>query len=116
MKGKLDLIVAGIVAGKSQTDIAEEAGISTRTLRRRMHEPDVMTAVHEAQAEAQRLLVARLTTMGSSALDCLEQQLRSDDAAVAHRAAKTTLDKMIIHQHALDQQRLLVMELRSGAD
>jgi hypothetical protein len=113
-KGALHLIVAGVVAGKSQTEIATEAGVSIRTLRRRLRDPEVMTAVLEAQAEVQRPLVARLATMGSSALDCLQTQMDSEDPAVAHRAAKTTLDRMLVHQTALDQQRLLAMELRSA--
>jgi AcrR family transcriptional regulator len=114
IKGALHVIVTGVVAGKSQMDIAAEAGISTRTLRRRLSDPEVTSAVLEAQVEVQRSLVARLSAMGDNALDCLTSQLASDDPLVAHRAAKTTLERMLAHQAALNGQRLIVMELRAG--
>ena len=114
-KGKTHLIVAGIVEGKSQKEIADEAGISDRTLRRRLADPDVMMEVQAAQADAQRLLVAQLTRMSTAAADCLEKHLKSEDPAVAHRAAKTTLERMLVYQSALDQQRLLTLELRTAA-
>jgi AcrR family transcriptional regulator len=114
-KGALHLIVAGLVAGKSQAEIAAEAGVSERTVRRRQRDPDVIMAVLEAQVEVQRPQVARLSAMGGTALDCLQTQMDSDDPAVAHRASKTVLERMLVHQSALDQQRLVAMELRSAA-
>ena len=114
VKGATHVIVAGVVAGSSQAEVAAEAGVSVRTVRRRLRDPGVVTAILEAEAEVQRPLVARLSEMSSTALDCLVEQMASEDPAVAHRAAKTTLERMLVHQSALDQQRLLALELRAA--
>ena len=115
-KGAMSCIVAGMVAGKALTEIAVEAGVSTRTLRRRLREPDMIARVAEAQTEVQRELLGRLGTLGGQALDTLTNQMKSEDPAIQLRAAKVTLERLIAHQNAFESQRIQALELRVAAN
>jgi AcrR family transcriptional regulator len=103
-------IVGGMVAGKRLADIAAAAGISPRTLRRRLKEPAVMAAIAEAQADAHRQVAARLTGLADTALTRIGLLLEADDSATQLRAARLVLERLTVHRSVLEESRLIALE------
>ena len=90
-KGDLAVLIAGVVAGHSLQQIADEIGMSVSTVQRRRHDPLVRQAVRAAQVERHRELLGRLGGVRNRALTVLEELLDHDEPAVRLKAANMVL-------------------------
>jgi predicted transcriptional regulator len=103
-------IVVAVVQGLTRSEIAELAGISERTLRRRLKEPSLMAAVAESRAQVHAQVLGRLQQMASRALTEVEAVLTTGDPATRLRAARLVLEQCSSFRGASDDARLAAME------
>ncbi len=93
-KGSKDAIVAGVVAGLTRAEVARIAGVSERTLRRRLREDEgLIVEVASARAEIQEQVVGRLASLAHRALDEVEDILCDGSNGHKLAAAKLVLDQ-----------------------
>ncbi len=90
--GSTDLIVSLTAAGRPQAEVADAAGISVRTLRRRLQEPQIVVAVSAAVVQLEKEAVGRLGQLRRRAFDQLETLLLHEDPAVVLRTCRLVLD------------------------
>lgn len=118
-------LLAALVSGATYAQAAEVAGLSQRTVTRRMADPDFRARFEEARDAAAReaadALVAALTTtarvLGSAqgaAASAMLQLLRSDDEGTRFRAAKDLLDRG--ERRAADLMEVRLAELEDRLD
>lgn len=74
-----ELIVAALAVGCSYSEAAEAAGVSRRTVARRMAEPAFRRLVTEAQGEHVHIVAGKLTSLGPDAVATAESCLHDDD-------------------------------------
>ena len=110
--GSRDVIVALTAAGRPQSEVADAAGISVRTLRRRLEEPDLVSAVAAATLELERQAVGQLSDLRARAFSRLGALLADDDPGITLRACKLILDAGLAHRSALADDRLGYLEIR----
>jgi hypothetical protein len=85
-------LVAALAAGASHRAAAKQAGISERTLRRRLTDPDFRKAIEAARAELVSRAVAKLTAASTEAADTLRRLLYSDLDFARLAAARSILE------------------------
>ncbi len=110
-RGAREMIVALTVAGRPQNEVARAAGISVRTLRRRLQEPDIVEAMAAATRDREQQALGRLADLRGLAFDALHDHLRSPDPAVQARAAKLVLEQGLAHRNAFTADRFAALEL-----
>ena len=88
--GEEELILA-LAAGASVRKAAEQAGISERTVYRRLADADFRRAVSEARDRLFDAARGRLADLASKAAETLERLMESDKPSVARAAAKAVL-------------------------
>lgn len=83
------LMVAALARGATQVEAAKAAGVTARTVRRRMEDPGFVARVKAATDELVRHVDDRLTGLACRAVDTLEELITSTDTppAVKLRAA-----------------------------
>lgn len=92
-KGNISALIAHIAVGQTLAQSAAAAGMSVKTAQRRLHEPQVRTAITAAQADLTRHDLARFRGLRDQAMDRVSQILANDGAGwSAHlRAAELIL-------------------------
>jgi hypothetical protein len=90
-----DGLVAALAAGASAAAAAEKAGVSERTVRRRLEDPAFRARVDEARADLVRLAVGRLADVGALAGDTLAELVKAGPPAVRLGAARSILEFML---------------------
>lgn len=92
-KGNLPTFIAHMAVGQTMAQSATAAGMSIKTAQRRLREPQVRTAITEAQADLTRHALARLRDLRDQAMDRVSQVLADNEAGwSAHlRAAELTM-------------------------
>jgi hypothetical protein len=72
-------LLLALAAGASVTAAAGQAGVSERTVRRRLEDPAFKARVGEVRGEMVRAAVGRLATLGTLAADELSRLIRHGD-------------------------------------
>lgn len=85
-------LAAELLAGSTVADAADAAGISERTVYRRLNDPEFQGRLSEARAEFAEHVSDRLAEAASAAVDALVGMLGDASATVRLAAAKTILE------------------------
>ena len=110
-KGPDDLIVAGVVSGQSRSEVARAAGISPRTLRRRLSDPAIVRDIADARLAMHEQLAARLAQLAMSAVDELQSIVTSGETDHARIAAsRVVLDQLGSQSRSLETARWNYLE------
>ena len=88
---KDELIRDALIAGMSYPDAAEEARVSSRTVRRRMADEGFRAQVRAGIAERMAQQSARLSGLGGKAIAALDELLDDENSVVRDRAVRTAL-------------------------
>jgi hypothetical protein len=103
-------IIAGIVEGLTRAETAERAGISERTLRRRLKDPSVLHAIAEARVQIHEQVMGRLQHLAFKAVDQFDSVMDAGRDAARISASRAVLDQIVSFQGAVDNARLSAME------
>jgi len=111
-----ELLVELLAGGRSYAAAGAMAGVSERTVRRRMSDPVFTERVSRRRGEYVGTLVGRLVDVGDEAVEVLRSSLREESAAVRLRAADLVLRwaTHMRHGHELET-RLAALETAAGA-
>jgi hypothetical protein len=111
-KNATDLLVIGaLAAGATYEDAAQAAGISERTVRRRMADPDFRARLWETRGRYLDRALGRLSEISVEAVDALAGLLSSDSERVRLRAAVVVLDHgRKLREAGEIEERLVVLE------
>jgi hypothetical protein len=116
-------LLLAMAAGASQAQAAQQAGVSERTVTRRLADATFKARVNEARAELVRRAVSRLSAAGIAAADELYRLLRDGcNDMVKLGAARAVLQNMlagfqmeqVARQMEQLDQRLAEMERREA--
>jgi len=110
-KGKQSEIVRGVLEGMERSAIAELAGSSERTLRRRLQEPKMLAAIEDARAHLHGQLLSWLQSLALDALLDVKHVLKEGNDTARLAAAKLLLDQLANHRSVHDAARVLAAEL-----
>jgi hypothetical protein len=94
-----DLLIELLGEGWTHQRVADSAGVSTKTVQRRMNDPAFAAVVSRRRRERVAQVSGRLITTSDRAIDVLREALESDDPKVSLRAAALVLD----HGHRFHQ-------------
>ena len=90
-KGSDEALVAAAAAGRSYAQIAEVAGISVATVKRRLVEPDVVEAVRDFRLQQRRRHLTEVERASGDAIERLHSLVLHEDPHVALRAISLVL-------------------------
>ncbi|MBF4766634.1 hypothetical protein ISU10_02495 [Nocardioides agariphilus] len=94
-----------VVLGWRQKLLAERFGVTDRTVRRWLSDPQVALLVAERREEVQCAIAGRLTGMAESAFAVLETLLSDASDSVRLRAVQLVLDQLSsTHRALMDRQ------------
>jgi hypothetical protein len=85
-------IAAHLAAGKSQADAARAAGVSPRTVQRRVADPEFMKLVGRYRAQLFHAATGRIASLNDKAADELEKLLKNKSANVRLSAVRMVFD------------------------
>ncbi len=106
-----DLLVEALGKGRTQVQAAAFAGVSERTVRRRLEDPDFAARVRDARAEFTRAAAAQLGGLYEKAIGVLNDSLEDGDGKVRLRAAQVVLKTgPEFRAHGELEERLLALE------
>jgi hypothetical protein len=95
-------LVAALAAGSTRQEAALAAGVSQRTVARRLEDPAFRCRVEDAQHELLSCAVSRLSAASNAAVDTLTSLLASDLASARLGASRAILEfgvKLREHQN-----------------
>lgn len=106
-----EVVRAALAVGQTYADAGAAAGVSERTVRRRMSDPDFAAEVSVRRGEHVGALAGQLMTAGTEAVAVLRACLASDNETVRLRAAQLVLTtgNSLRHAHELES-RLVALE------
>ena len=110
-RGLNALIVQGVVEGLSRAETADRAGVSERTLRRRLQDPDVLKSLADVRAELHGEVLGRLQQLAFKAVEQIDEVLESGTDASRIAVSKLVLDQLIAQKRASEDARLAVLEI-----
>ncbi len=113
-----DLLVLALAQGRTQADAAAFAGVSERTVRRRLLEPEFNRRIRAERDQLVKDTASRLTSLYPKAVDALEQTLDAESGHVRLRAVELVIDLgNALRDRAEIESRLIEVEhgLRSQA-
>jgi len=112
-KAKDGLIIAALGAGMTHSDAGRAAGVSNRTVRRRLEDPTFSQRVADAAAEYVDQLSKQLTRLAPSAIETMSMLMSAPDSppAVKLRAATCLLNASRVWRDATElEERLRQLE------
>src|SRR5664280_1215635 len=86
-----ELMIACLAQGWTHQKVADQLGVSTKTVQRRMSEPSFAAVVSRRRRERVEQLSGQLITASDGAIGVLQDLLASDDPKIQLRAASVTL-------------------------
>lgn len=89
------ILIASLASGKSTQEAAAEAGVSERTVYRRLEEPEFRRTMVTLRERSVDYLTSRLAEASSNAFERLRMLLTADSEYVQLGAARTLLDQML---------------------
>src|SRR3954464_8575927 len=110
------VLVAALAGGATYEDAAKQAGVSERTVRRRLDDPAFKRQVDEARAEILSQATARLTGAALDAVEALRGLLGSELDFARLGAARAILEVGAKYREQLDlAERVAALEERLGS-
>ena len=103
--------MAGVLEGLDRAQIAERAGISERTLRRRLGDPDIIASIADARLLLHGQVVGQLQHLAFTAIEEVTNLLHLGEDRVKVAAAKLVLDQLVSQKTALDDGRIAALEV-----
>ena len=88
-----DLLVVALAQGKSHLEAGKIAGMSERTVRRRLQDPDFAALIDRERAAMTANLAAEFAGLYSNALDTMRDLLQHKDGRVRLGAAQFILKR-----------------------
>lgn len=107
-------LAALLARGVTRSKAAKACGISERTIRRRMAEPEFRARVATIRAQLLDSVAGRLASAGRKAVSTLSKLLDADSEGVRLQAASTILSVMFKAREAVDVETRLI-ELEAAA-
>ncbi len=105
------IIIEALAAGQTHQQAAEHVGCSAKTIQRRLREPAFTHALRQRRAERLDQLATGLEASAATALEALDELLRSETETVRLSAVRLALAEHIryrsTHEH---EARLLDLE------
>ena len=102
-----------LAAGLSQVDAATRAGVSTRTVARRLADPAFRRRVQELRAEMLARTSGLLADSGAEAVEALRELLKGESPQARLGAARAILENLIRVRDATEvEERLAAIEER----
>ncbi|MGW1801916.1 hypothetical protein ACWCQN_39910 [Streptomyces sp. NPDC001984] len=100
-----------LARGATSEEAAREAGVSGRTVRRWMEDPDFQTDVRDTRTELLQHAVGQLAAGAVEAVTTLREALKDADGRNRVQAARTLLDAVLSLRESLDlEERLAALE------
>lgn len=96
------LLIVGLAAGRPLADVAAEAGVSARTVQRRMVKPEFQRKVSDLRGQMMKDLSGRLSQISGKAMERLQSLLEADSENVRLGAARSILDQTLRVREAVD--------------
>lgn len=110
-----DLLIVALAGGKTHKDAAESAGVSVRTVRRRLADPAFKAEVQQARAALVSDAAGRLTSGMTAAVIQLQKLLFHDDPVIQLRAAVKAIELGVrLHEVTDLEKRLSELEQQTG--
>lgn len=102
-----ELIVEALASGRSYEQTAGVAGVSARTVARRMTDPEFAGLVAARRDERVAAITTRLTALGPEAVDVVRACMQDPDARPAERlrAASLALSLILRFRHLEELER-----------
>ena len=114
-KGDEPLVLA-LAVGKTVRDAAVEAGVSERTVFRRLEEAEFLNRVTELRGRMVESASGRLANAAGAACDRLKGLLEAASESVQLGAARTILEQAVRLRELLDlESRLKILEERCNS-
>jgi len=108
-----DHIAVLLASGQSVTAVAEQSGVSRRTIYRRLEQPEFRTRVRELRSEMVDQAAGYLSRTAVKAVRTMESLLDSDSDTVRLGAARSILETgMKLRESAEFAERLAEVEAR----
>lgn len=105
------VLIAAMAAGATFEGAAAQAGVSARTVSRRMEQPAFKAKVDEARADLITRAVGVLADSSSEAAQTLRALLASDRPTVRLSAARAILEMAVkVREHAELAERMTAVE------
>ncbi len=106
-----ELLIAALVVGGTYAAAGEVGGVSERTVRRRMTDPDFAAEVSRRRGERVAGIAGQLVSIGPDAIDVIRDCMAADTAAVRLRAAQLALALGVQFRHGQElEARLVALE------
>ncbi|KJY18385.1 MULTISPECIES: helix-turn-helix domain-containing protein [unclassified Streptomyces] len=106
--------VLALAQGRSNSQAATAAGVSTRTILRWLESDDFRRDVAESRTMLLRLAVGRLAAASVKAVDTLVDALDTERGQARVQAAKVLLESTLALRESLDvEERLAALEAES---
>lgn len=96
------LLIVGMATGRPLADVAAEAGVSQRTVQRRMAKPEFQRKVSDLRWQMMKDLSGRLSQVSGKAMERLQSLLEADSENVRLGAARSILDQTLRVREAVD--------------
>jgi hypothetical protein len=110
-----DVLAAAVAAGKLLAEAARDAGVSERTVRRRLTEPDFRARVAEIRAGMIDVAAGRMSDMLAEAADALRQLLQSRSEGTRLTAIGKAFELALrLHDVQQVEERLRQLEEQVG--
>ncbi|MBP3957169.1 hypothetical protein J8F10_18050 [Gemmata sp. G18] len=120
--GADDALVSALAAGRTARESAALAGVSERTVARRLHDPAFADRIRALRSAALVAAAGRLTDGSTAAADVLRGLLTSEDEHVRHKAAVKLIELGLrisevleLDRRVADLERLLAGAASGGA-
>lgn len=106
-----ELIREALASGRTYAEAGALAGVSARTVRRRMSDPEFARGVSVRRGEVVGAIIGQLVGSGVEAVEVLRECLHSDKESMRFRSAHLllTLSTQLRHAHELEE-RLAALE------
>jgi len=110
-----DRLIAALARGRTHEQAADDAGVSVRTVSRRLTDPTFKLWVHEARRELLTVATSRLCDAAGDAIDVLRALINdSESEHVKLGAARSLLQLLLPLREQLDlEERILALEQRA---
>lgn len=91
-----DRLIAALASGRTYQQSADEAGVSLRTVNRRMSDPEFRELVRAARSQLLDAATGRLAHAATAAVDALSDLAENAESEVARVSAAKALVNLII--------------------
>jgi len=91
-EGADEVIVAALASGTTEVEAGRRAGVSDRTVRRRLEDPAFVDRVRQVRSETMQRAAGQSAAHVSDAIEVLHDLLRSESDTVKLRAAQLVID------------------------